>query len=127
MMNHIKVVRPLHVVLLQWAANTFGIVITMVSYLYLLPIPAAADTPEAFRRGADSLGFTAMTLEPGRPGDVADFSRAVRELADCYPLLKPRLLKAMCLAAGHDGTLSPVEREIIASTAAVMDCPLPSF
>ena len=39
MMKHIKVVRPWHVVLQQWAANTFGIVITMVSYLYVLPIP----------------------------------------------------------------------------------------
>jgi hypothetical protein len=49
----------------------------------------------------------------------------VHELADCYPLLKPRLLKAMALAASSDGQLSPVEQEIIASMAAVMDCPLP--
>jgi uncharacterized membrane protein YebE (DUF533 family) len=49
----------------------------------------------------------------------------VQKLADCYPLLKPRLLKAMALAASSDGKLSPVEREIIASTAAVMDCPVP--
>jgi len=49
----------------------------------------------------------------------------VHELADCYPLLKPRLLKAMSLAASSDGQLSPVEREIIASMAAVMDCPVP--
>jgi adenylate cyclase len=49
MRKHIKTVRPWHVVLQQWAANTFGIVITMVSYLFVLPIPAVADTPEAFR------------------------------------------------------------------------------
>ena len=46
-------------------------------------------------------------------------------MADCYPLLKPRLLKAMALAAGSDGRLNPAEREIIASMAAVMDCPVP--
>jgi hypothetical protein len=56
---------------------------------------------------------------------VAAFSNAVNELADCYPLLKPRLLKAMALAAGADDQLSPTEREIIVSMAAVMDCPVP--
>ncbi len=56
---------------------------------------------------------------------MAQFSKAVHELANCYPLLKPRVLKAMSLAAGEDGTLSPAEREIIASMAAVMDCPVP--
>ena len=61
-MKHIKVVRPWHVVLQQWAANTFGIVITMVSYLYVLPIPAAADTPEVFRANVIiGLAFTAFS------------------------------------------------------------------
>jgi adenylate cyclase len=49
MMKHIKTVRPWHVVLQQWLANTVGIVITMISYLFILPLPPAADTPEAFR------------------------------------------------------------------------------
>jgi len=31
----------------------------------------------------------------------------------------------MTLAASADGKLSPAEREIIASMAAVMDCPVP--
>ena len=66
-----------------------------------------------------------MTLLPREQCNVTAFSRAVHELADCYPLLKPRLLKAMSLAASSDGQLSPVEREIIASMAAVMDCPVP--
>jgi hypothetical protein len=67
-----------------------------------------------------------MAILPREKCNVAIFSNAVHELADCYPLLKPRLLKAMTLAAGHNGQLSPVEREIIASMAAVMDCPTPS-
>jgi uncharacterized membrane protein YebE (DUF533 family) len=46
-------------------------------------------------------------------------------LADCYPLLKPRLLKAMAFAAGSDGQISGTEQEILASMAAVMDCPVP--
>jgi adenylate cyclase len=62
MMKHIKVVRPWHVVLQQWAANTFGIVITMVSYLYVLPIPAVADRPEVFRANLIiGVAFTAFS------------------------------------------------------------------
>ena len=64
-------------------------------------------------------------LSPREQASVVAFSRAVHELADCYPLLKPRLLKAMATAAGTDGGLCPVEREIVASVAAVMDCPVP--
>ncbi|MDP4918815.1 MAG: peptidase M48, partial [Haliea sp.] len=56
---------------------------------------------------------------------LAAFARAVRELADCYPLLKPQILKAMSQAANADGTVSAVERELVASIAAAMDCPLP--
>jgi uncharacterized membrane protein YebE (DUF533 family) len=66
-----------------------------------------------------------MAIMPPEQATVAAFSRAVQELADCYPLLKPRLLKAMARAAGSDGQLNPAEREIIASMAAVMDCPVP--
>ena len=56
---------------------------------------------------------------------MAAFGRAVRELADCYPLLKPRILKALCVAASRDGEISAAEREVVSAVAAVMDCPLP--
>jgi Zn-dependent protease with chaperone function len=94
--------------------------------LSVLAHEGSGETQAVFRLGADNLGFTDMTLLPRQACSVADFSKAVHALADCYPLLKPRLLKAMSLAAGSDGALSPEEREIIASVAAVMDCPLPS-
>lgn len=69
-----------------------------------------------------------IRVRPSRErANVEVFGLAVRELADCYPLQKPRLLKAMTLAARSDGTLSPTEQEIIASVAAVMDCPMPSL
>ena len=93
----------------------------------VLAYQGSGDSEEVFRRCTESLGLTAMDIEPREQADIATFSRAVNELADCYPLLKPRLLKAMCLAAGQEGTLNPVEREIIASVAAVMDCPMPSL
>jgi Zn-dependent protease with chaperone function len=93
--------------------------------LSVLAHEGSGETDVVFRLGADELGFTSMVILAREQGSVAAFSKAVHELADCYPLLKPRLLKAMTLAAGADGRLSPVEREIIASMAAVMDCPVP--
>ena len=92
--------------------------------LSVLAHEGSGETEAVFRLGADELGFDTMAILPRDQCGVASFSQAVHELADCYPLLKPRLLKAMALAAGADGKLSPVEREIIASMAAVMDCPV---
>ena len=95
--------------------------------LSVLAHEGSGEAASVFRLGADELGFTSMAILPPEQCSVAAFSKAVNELANCYPLLKPRVLKAMALAAGSDGQLSPVEREIIASMAAVMDCPQPSL
>jgi hypothetical protein len=93
--------------------------------LSVLAHEGSGESGTVFRLGADELGFDTMAILPRDQCSVAAFSKAVNELADCYPLLKPRLLKAMAMAAGADGRLSPAEREIIASMAAVMDCPVP--
>jgi hypothetical protein len=83
------------------------------------------DAQSAFELGVAELNFKALTLLPREQCSVALFSKSVHTLADCYPLLKPRLLKAMAMAAAEDGIVCAVEREIIASIAAVMDCPVP--
>lgn len=94
--------------------------------LSVLAHESAGPTAEAFRCGAKALGFDDMTPMTREQASVAAFGRAVQELADCYPLLKPRLLKAMTLTATRDDVLAPIEREIITSIAAVMDCPVPT-
>ncbi len=93
--------------------------------LSILAHEGSGETETVFRLGANSLGFNQMSLLSREECSVSAFSKSVHELADCYPLLKPRLLKAMAQAAGADGRLNPAEREIIASMAAVMDCPVP--
>ncbi len=85
------------------------------------------DAERAFRVAADELGFSALQLMPLAQCDVAAFSRSVNQLSDCYPLLKPRILKAMASAASADGRIRAVEREIVAAVAAVMDCPVPAL
>lgn len=105
---------------LQPVANEVQTVLSVLAH------EGSGIAPDVFRAGADALGFTDMTLLSPQQCNVATFSKALQSLANCYPLLKPRLLKAMSLAAAHDGVLSPEEQEIIASMAAVMDCPVPS-
>lgn len=102
-----KVRQPLQVVLSMLSHNSSG------------------DTAQSFHTAAHALGYPALTLLPLGDCSLAGFARAVRELADCYPLLKPQILKAMSQAANADGTVSAVERELVASIAAAMDCPLP--
>jgi adenylate cyclase len=50
MKRHLKVVRPWHVVVLNWTANTFGIVLTAIAYLYILPVPPVAQSDEVVRQ-----------------------------------------------------------------------------
>ncbi len=95
--------------------------------LSVLAHASDSDTEIAFTAGRDSLDMGTLELLPSEECGVAAFSRAVMTLADLYPLLKPRLLKAMSLAAGADGEFNYKEKEIIAAMAAVMDCPAPEL
>ena len=93
--------------------------------LSVLAYQGEGSSQQAFTAAAQALGLPQLSLAPREDCSVAAFSRAVHSLADCYPLLKPRILKAMALAAADDGRVSAVEREVVAAVAAVMDCPLP--
>ena len=105
---------------LQTVANSIRTVLSVLAY------EGDGESQALFCLGANTLGFTDMDIVTQEDASVEAFGRAVHELADCYPLQKPRLLKAMTLAASSDGALNPTERDIIASVAAVMDCPMPS-
>ncbi|MFL3656031.1 MAG: M48 family metalloprotease [Halioglobus sp.] len=105
---------------LQTVASPIRTVLSVLAY------EGDGESQALFCLGANTLGFTDMTIVTREHASVEAFGRAVHELADCYPLQKPRLLKAMTLVASSDGTLNPTERDIIVSVAAVMDCPIPS-
>jgi Zn-dependent protease with chaperone function len=83
------------------------------------------SSEQAFAAACASLDLDSLSLLPLEECGIADFSRSVHTLADCYPLLKPRILKAMALAAADDEQINPTERELIVAVAAVMDCPVP--
>ncbi|MFT7286627.1 MAG: Zn-dependent protease with chaperone function [Halieaceae bacterium] len=93
--------------------------------LSVLAHQGGGDSEAAFAVATASLELRELVMLPLESCSVAEFSRAVNTLADCYPLLKPRILKAMALAAADDGEVCPLERELVVAVAAVMDCPLP--
>ena len=94
--------------------------------LSVLAYQGGGDAEAAFKRGVDELDMPKLVLLPMEQCSVAAFSRAAHELGACYPLLKPRILKAMALAASEDGTVCEKERELVRALAAVMGCPIPN-
>lgn len=93
--------------------------------LSMLAHAGSGAAEDAFAAARGNLQMPSLQLLPISDCSLAEFSRSVHELADCFPLLKPRLLKAMEQAAGADGDVCAVERELISAIAAVIDCPLP--
>jgi Zn-dependent protease with chaperone function len=85
--------------------------------------PATAQ--RAFNLGATTGGLYNGSLLAESQCAMEDFSKAADRLADCYPLLKARLLKGLVETARFDGTISVMENELITSIAAAMDAPLP--
>lgn len=93
--------------------------------LSVLAYQGSGSREAAFSTAVEFLRLDGLVIQPLSECTVAEFSRAVHTLADCYPLLKPRILKSMALAAAEDGEVCATERELVVAVAAVMDCPLP--
>ena len=82
------------------------------------------DTDRAFNRGSDMLKLQ-LRLPEVSDLTVANFGDAVESLAECYPLLKVSVLKAVAVVAADDGVISNIEMTLVKAMAATMDCPVP--
>ena len=89
-----------------------------------LAMLSEGDTEAAFDRGAERLQL-ALTCPSQDTLGVQAFGQAIDTLADCYPLLKVTLLKAIAEIASADGLVSATELTLIKAIAAVIDCPVP--
>jgi len=105
-------------------ASLKSVKVALDAALGTLALLGDRDTEQAFNAGADALGLR-LTLPDQSALSVADFSKAVDTLADCFPLLKPKILKAMAKIAAHDGHVSGAELSLIKAIAVVIDCPVP--
>ena len=79
----------------------------------------------AFNKACSSIELGYLCLMPLKQCQLDDFSKACNKLADCFPLLKPKILKSFAACIKHDQQITPQETELIAAIAAVMDCPQP--
>jgi Zn-dependent protease with chaperone function len=89
------------------------------------PDQIRGEIEKAFRSAADTVKLARIELVDLASCRIDEFGKAVNKLANCYPLLKPQLLKALVVCVQHDNIVKPIEHEIIHAIAAVMDCPLP--
>lgn len=99
-------------------ADEYQLVLSMVAW-------SGTDSEGGFQRGAEAAGLDSLRLLSESECSLDDFSRAVAALANCFPLLKPKILKGLAACVRHDGRIAACEREMLLSIAAVMDCPLP--
>lgn len=80
---------------------------------------------KAFVRGANTAGLCHAALLPLQDCTMDRFIRGVAALADSYPLLKARVLRGLVNVVEFDRVVTPMEKELITSIAAVMDSPIP--
>ena len=85
----------------------------------------ALEAGRGFNRASNVVGLYTINLLSVECCQLDDFIRSINKLANCYPLLKPKVLKSFAECIHQDGKLSVDEREIMAAIAAVMDCPQP--
>lgn len=83
------------------------------------------DPAAAFQRGCAAVGLP-LTRPESKSLDIRAFSQAIDTLANCYPLIKVPVLKAMAAVARFDGVVCPRELTLIKAIAAVIDCPIPN-
>ena len=109
--------RPKHKSLTA-VTDDLAIVLGTMAYL------TAEDTDRAFNRGSAMLELP-LRLPELSALTVTHFSDAVENLAECYPLLKVSVLKAVALVAADDGMISDIEITLVKAMAASLDCPVP--
>jgi len=86
----------------------------------------SAQIQRAFGKGANALGlYTEAMLDEAECTEPMFFA-AAQQLADCYPLLKVKILNAFRACVENDGKITSAELELLSGMAAIMDITLPS-
>lgn len=86
---------------------------------------SSQDKLLAWHKACNTAGIYSVALEAAPEVAMADFSKAVNRIALAFPLLKPRIIKALVDAANADGRIDNIERQTIMAVSAAIDAPLP--
>jgi Zn-dependent protease with chaperone function len=105
-------------------AEPFSVVLSSLAYF---GHEEDKDIQRAFGIGANSIGLYTIRLLAQEQCQVEHFGPAVKKLANAYPQIKQRILRALVACVCLDKQLTVLENEMIRCIAAVMDCPGPQI
>ena len=83
------------------------------------------DIEQAFTAAAQTLVLNGLKLVPKTEISFSGLDRALRNLEQMRPLLKPQLLKACAASIAYDKKISSVEIELLRAFSDAIDCPMP--
>ena len=80
---------------------------------------------DVFNKAKHELGNIDITLLLKNKLDLDKLNKALNDLVQLKPLVKPRLLKACAACIIADKQISPVEAELFRAISDTLDCPIP--
>ncbi len=103
------------------ATEAAGVVMSIITYCD----PQQDMSPsQVFSAGREALEEK-VELIPLGAISIALLNEAATKLAELKPLQKPKFLKACAAIITADGTIAPIESELLRAVAATIDCPMP--
>lgn len=102
---------------------------TVLSYLAHYGHDTQEAAEKAFAICVEAAGFDdkKMTLQPASLNSLKPLNLALAKLTEAYPHVKGRALKAMVACVKADGSLRPVELDLVRTIAAILECPVPGL
>lgn len=88
------------------------------------------EAQSAFAKGIHAAGFDDLNLTVLDADDYTSLKPlnvALGTLVNAYPHVKGRLIKALVACAQGDGDIRPIERDLITTLAAILECPTPAL
>lgn len=80
---------------------------------------------QTIQQAGEMLNGIQLSLLPTRELSIEKLNRAINDLNQLKPLLKPQLLKAIALCITSDQKISIQEHELFRAIADSLDCPMP--
>ncbi len=98
---------------------------TLLSLIAWVEHRDAAEASAAFTNGAAKTELSNLELLPATAFKLKVLDRALDNLMQLRPLVKPRLLKACVALIMHDGRATTRGIELVRTISTCLDCPMP--